>query len=133
MQEIICRSGPFLLPLGLDDVASTTVKDLVMEVKRGVIPPCRPKVPASACVASMYELMQHCWEEEPEDRPTFSNVRGTISQNKTGGSSIVDHLLQKMEEYSLELEEEVARKTEQFKAEKTRSDNLLKNMLPRCR
>ncbi|OQV18989.1 Atrial natriuretic peptide receptor 1 [Hypsibius exemplaris] len=132
MQEIICRSGPFLLPLGLDGVNALTLKELIMEVKRGVIPPCRPKVPASACAPSMYELLQHCWEEEPEDRPTFAQLRDTLKKNRTGGKSIVDHLLERMEEYSNELELEVARKTDQFKAEKARSDNLLKNMLPKA-
>ena len=107
------------------------MKHLIMEVKRGVIPPCRPKVPSSACASHMYELLQHCWEEEPEDRPTFSFLRDTLKKNKTGSTSIVDHLLERMAEYSQELEIEVARKTEQFKAEKTRSDNLLKNMLPK--
>ncbi|OQV18988.1 Guanylate cyclase 32E [Hypsibius exemplaris] len=87
---------------------------------------------ASACAPSMYELLQHCWEEEPEDRPTFAQLRDTLKKNRTGGKSIVDHLLERMEEYSNELELEVARKTDQFKAEKARSDNLLKNMLPKA-
>jgi len=47
------------------------------------------------------------------------------------GETFIDSLLGRLEKYSNHLEEKVEEKTEQYKAEKERSDNLLYQMLPR--
>ena len=44
--------------------------------------------------------------------------------------NLVDSLLQRLENYSLHLEEKVEERTELYKAEKDRADTLLYQMLP---
>ena len=46
MQEIICRSGPFMLPLDLQEVDGITMKELIMEVKvsHGILESGREKI-----------------------------------------------------------------------------------------
>jgi len=46
-------------------------------------------------------------------------------------SNLVDSLLQRLQQYSSRLEEQVEEKTEQYKAEKEKSDILLYQMLPK--
>ena len=45
-------------------------------------------------------------------------------------NTLIDSLLQRLQKHSDRLEEKVAEKTEQYKAEKEKSDSLLYQMLP---
>ncbi|XP_055346499.1 atrial natriuretic peptide receptor 1-like [Paramacrobiotus metropolitanus] len=135
LQQIILRSNPFssgisenhsLIEMSFSD------KDIVMEVKQGNIPPFRPNVPKSACSSEIYQLMEHCWAERPIERPQFNKVRDLVKKTIGGGSeNIVEHLLNRMEQYANNLEAQVAEKTQQFMEEKRRSEELLSQLLPK--
>ena len=52
------------------DMSNSQVKDLLSTGYRMECPEhCPPRV---------YDLMRHCWEHEPENRPTFSEVLVTL-------------------------------------------------------
>ncbi|XP_055353401.1 atrial natriuretic peptide receptor 1-like [Paramacrobiotus metropolitanus] len=130
MQEILTKSKPYFLTHW--DEFTTTAKSIVIDVKRGLIPPKRPKLTKSNNSSTLYEQMEKCWEEEPSSRPTFQKVNEMLAKlGKRSGRNIVDHLIRKMEQYTQQLEEEVHNKMQQLIAEKERSDNLLKHMLPK--
>ena len=36
------------------------------------------------CPTRVYDLMRHCWEHEPENRPTFSDIFITLNSISEG-------------------------------------------------
>lgn len=97
-------------------------------------PPYRPKVPSNLIPAPMYALMVECWAELPTDRPTFKIMPSKLANMPSSGAgdtSYLDYVLDKMEIYSLELENRVAEATSDLTEEKSRSEELLAQMLPK--
>ncbi|OWA52494.1 Atrial natriuretic peptide receptor 1 [Hypsibius exemplaris] len=131
LQQIILRSAPFDTP-GDATKAHQSAKEHVMEIKKGMQPPQRPVVPASACSSELYNLMERCWDEYPIERPTFAKIKDGLKKViGNSGDNIIDHLLKRMEQYANDLEAQVAEKTQQFMEEKRRSEELLSQLLPR--
>ncbi|XP_055344055.1 atrial natriuretic peptide receptor 2-like [Paramacrobiotus metropolitanus] len=129
LQQIILRSGPFRL----EDSAITNDKarEVVAEVQHGSVPPLRPPVPSVACNPRIYSLMENCWEENPDERPTFSRIRSTV--NRIIGQSernLIGSLMKSMEKYAITLESQVEEQTRNFMEEKRRSEQMLSFLLP---
>ncbi|ERL91754.1 hypothetical protein D910_09080 [Dendroctonus ponderosae] len=72
-------------------------------------PPFRPAVSQRDCPEELLDLMERCWNDNPEDRPAF----------------------ERMEQYANNLEVLVSEKTEELSQEKRRSEELLYQVLPR--
>ncbi|OQV13912.1 Atrial natriuretic peptide receptor 1 [Hypsibius exemplaris] len=135
-QQIILRSAPYSASIGDNQTGlynnQGSHREIVLEVKEGGIPPMRPNVPRAACAADLYQLMEQCWAEFPSDRPSFLKIKDFAKKIVGKGSSnIVEHLLERMELYANNLEEQVAEKTRQFMEEKSRSEELLSQLLPK--
>jgi hypothetical protein len=75
------------------------------------------------------------WEEIPSQRPSFKEIGLTLAKlpGFTTKSSYLDYLMQKMTEYSEQLERRVAEATFVLLNEKKLSDELLAQMMPRYR
>jgi hypothetical protein len=72
-----------------------------------------------------------CWEENPEDRPTFPHLQRMLrSMNKGRKVNILDTMVARLEKYASNLEEIVAQRTCQLLEEKKKTDTLLYRMLP---
>lgn len=41
-------------------------------------PPFRPAVSLRDCPEDLLELMEKCWSDNADERPTFETIRGTI-------------------------------------------------------
>ena len=55
--------------------------DLIEKVKTGSSPPFRPHVPADAFTSSeVKNIMNMCWAEKPEDRPSVKTVMSKIKR-----------------------------------------------------
>ncbi|OWA52553.1 Atrial natriuretic peptide receptor 1 [Hypsibius exemplaris] len=133
MQQLILRSAPY--ESSIESQRSDYLahaKDLVMEVKRGANPPQRPMVPVSSCPGPLHALLEMCWDEHPMVRIPFIKIR-EILQKVLGksGENIIEHLITRMDLYATELEHEAEEKMKMFVAEKERSEELLKGMLPK--
>ncbi|OQV12254.1 Atrial natriuretic peptide receptor 1 [Hypsibius exemplaris] len=129
LQQIILRSSPFELP---SDPLEMTDTEILSEVAAANIPPVRPRVPRSACSNELYDLMERCWEEVPIERPTFPKIKDRLRKVIGNvGDNIVDILFKRMEQYANDLEQKVADQTQQFMDEKTRSEQLLSQLLPK--
>lgn len=59
---------------------STTifVTEIITRVAARETPPFRPAIGTRDCPDDLIELMERCWSDNPEDRPTFETIRGTI-------------------------------------------------------
>lgn len=51
---------------------------IVSKVSASENPPFRPEVALKDCPPDILSLMEKCWHEVPEERPTFHTIRGTI-------------------------------------------------------
>ncbi|CBY23121.1 unnamed protein product [Oikopleura dioica] len=78
--------------------------------------------------------IESCWIKNPDERLKKSDseqiIKGLVS--KMQASSLVDSLMDRMEDYSCHLEDLVEERTIQYKKEKERADDLLYRMLPKC-
>lgn len=97
-----------------------------------MIPLQRPLVPMSAAPIALHSLMEKCWDEDPDLRPSFPKIREVMFKfMKKSGENIVSHLVARMERYAAELEQEADDKMKQFMEEKGRSEAILNGMLPK--
>ena len=96
------------------------------------MPPLRPRIPLSTVSSEFLDLLEHCWDENPNVRPTFARIKIAISQTlRKTGDNIVDHLINSMERQTTLLEADIATKLRQFMDEKERSEDMLSQILPK--
>lgn len=73
LEEIVVRGGPY------ESVRQfMTVPSILDRVAKHENPPFRPFVGERDCPPDLLELMEKCWHESPEERPTFGNIRTSI-------------------------------------------------------
>ncbi|GJQ80786.1 hypothetical protein Trydic_g9377 [Trypoxylus dichotomus] len=127
LEEIILRGGPFQAARQFLDP-----QEIISRVAAREIPPFRPTVGRTDCPEDLLGLMERCWSDNPEERPTFESIRGTVRYIMKGYcENLMDDLLRRMEQYANNLEALVEEKTEQLSQEKRRSEELLYQVLPR--
>ena len=76
--------------------------------------------------------MKSCWHDCPTQRPNFETIKSRLKRlfgGRTG--NLMDNMIAMMEKYTDNLEELVEERTEQLKAEKAKTDELLYKMLPK--
>ena len=134
LQEIITRCGPFesLERLGRKRITYEPI-EILDRIRMGTVPPFRPEVAPDECSKALLNLMHDCWAEQPLARPDFIQIRPKLKKITQGISSrnFLDNLLQRMEQYSENLERIVAEKTESVMEEKRKTEELLYQLLPR--
>ena len=92
----------------------------------------RPRVPNSSCPPVIRDLLESCWDENPNIRPSFSKTRDLLNkQMGKVGDKIIDHLINSMEKHATSLELESDNKVKMLEEEKQRSDDILCHMLPK--
>ncbi|KAG8227358.1 hypothetical protein J437_LFUL003347 [Ladona fulva] len=146
LEEILVRGSPF-------EVASHTLtaQEIVERVAQRSSPPFRPTVivgvmncdrgaasrgsisDGSQDEVMLHELMERCWSDTPEERPSFEGIRSVVAKRLMKGhcENLMDDLLRRMEQYATNLEALVSEKTDQLSQEKRRSEELLYQVLPR--
>ncbi|XP_053326253.1 guanylyl cyclase C, partial [Spea bombifrons] len=83
----------------------------------------------------VYVLVKNCWEEDPEKRPDFKKIENTLGKifsnfhNQTN-ESYMDTLIRRLQLYSKNLEHLVEERTQLYKAERDRADQLNFMLLP---
>lgn len=76
--------------------------------------------------------MTSCWNENPEERPDFKNLRARLRPIRKGmRNNIMDNMLQLMERYTNNLEALVDERTDLLVEEKKKTEALLYEMLPK--
>uniref|UniRef100_A0AC34GW29 Guanylate cyclase n=1 Tax=Panagrolaimus sp. ES5 TaxID=591445 RepID=A0AC34GW29_9BILA len=122
MYEILFRSLPF--------PDSTSNEDIIGYIKDGS-KTYKPTVQdRSAIHPDLAALLQDCWSENPEIRPSIRRVRlNTESYLKVKGS-LVDQMMRMMEQYANNLEKLVQERTGMLEDANKRADKLLSQLLP---
>lgn len=94
-------------------------------------PLCRPRVSADRGPPECIQLMEQCWEEAPEYRPTLDQVYTQFkSINQGKKTSVADSMLRMLEKYSQNLEDLIQERTEELELERQKTERLLSQMLP---
>ncbi|XP_054277953.1 atrial natriuretic peptide receptor 1-like [Macrosteles quadrilineatus] len=127
LEEIVVRGGPYEIAR-----QTLTVQEILQQVESFATPPFRPDISNRDCPDDLLELMERCWADNPDERPTFEIIRGIIRKIMKGYcENLMDDLLRRMEQYANNLEALVEEKTDQLSQEKRRSEELLFQVLPR--
>ncbi|XP_015744596.2 guanylate cyclase 2G-like [Python bivittatus] len=93
--------------------------------------PLRPSLSTDKCNSMVTELLKACWDEYPERRPTFPDIKTALREASPDGHfSILDNMVNKLEKYANHLEEVVETRTTLLLAEKKKTEKLLSAMLP---
>lgn len=130
LKEIITRTNPY----DSDNRGKFLEPSEILDrVSMGIIPPFRPELVSPDCPNSLKKVVQACWAEDPSHRPEFSKIKPAIRKISKGISStnFLDNLLNRMEQYSQNLEKIVEEKTESIQEEKLKTEELLYQILPK--
>lgn len=73
LEEIVVRGGPYESVRQYMNI--TSILDRVAAHEN---PPFRPFVGERDCPPDLLDLMEKCWNDNPEERPTFANIRTTV-------------------------------------------------------
>ena len=98
------------------------------------IPPHRPMVPQSSQVDRAFMLLlRDCWEDLPDDRPGFYQVRQRLAfvHGFDSQRSLVDSIMERLESFARKLEADVLIKTDEYEREKAKTDLILCQIYPR--
>ncbi|XP_072021368.1 atrial natriuretic peptide receptor 1-like [Amphiura filiformis] len=126
--EITTRNPPFeteRMNLGSEEILN--------KLQQVSDPPFRPFVNLNDGTQELMQLVQYCWAERPDDRPTAKALLAALRKlNKESNSeNILDNLLTRMEQYANNLETLVEDRTAAFLEEKKRAETLLYEVLPK--
>lgn len=93
LEEIVVRGGPYeaakqvaeipgnLIHLNFFMFALFMSSFLLAIIKRIIAhedPPFRPSIGSHDCPPDLLELMEKCWADNPDDRPTFCTIRSMV-------------------------------------------------------
>ncbi|VDO94942.1 unnamed protein product [Soboliphyme baturini] len=145
LHEIFSRNGPFGIyyddssdPEGtsINTVVSFDLSTPCLEIVNSVMNSngyCRPSLHNVVADKYILDCMVSCWDERPETRPDFHQIRTRLKPLFKGilKRNIMDHMMAMMEKYQTHLEELVEERTEELKEEKKRTEILLHRMLPK--
>ncbi|CAD5124055.1 DgyrCDS12359 [Dimorphilus gyrociliatus] len=126
LQEIISRNVPFYSENAISP------KEIIECIKHKTGNPFRPRLTDTNCNPSLLQLMISCWSEEPEKRPTFSEIKKALKKMSGGKeTNVMDKMVHMLERYANQLESEVLERTNELAEEKKKTDMLLYRMLPK--
>ena len=124
IQEVLLRSKPY---------AANKPRPEASDIRKLVSAhgTCyRPSLPGLQ--AEWIDLAERCWREDSNLRPLFSNIRYSLIM-LNGGKDInaVESMISRMEVHTKHLEEMVEQRSSQLMAERSVTENLLCELLPR--
>uniref|UniRef100_A0A8C8CRM9 Guanylate cyclase n=1 Tax=Oncorhynchus tshawytscha TaxID=74940 RepID=A0A8C8CRM9_ONCTS len=132
-QEIILRKNPFFTK-ACSDVAEKLYM-VQYPSQTGFFRPDLNFETAAENEAELYMLIKNCWEEDPERRPDFKKIEGSLGKifsnlHNQANESYMDNLIRRLQMYSRNLEHLVEERTSLYKAERDRADRLNFLLLP---
>ncbi|XP_006865081.1 PREDICTED: olfactory guanylyl cyclase GC-D-like [Chrysochloris asiatica] len=123
LQEVLTRGAPYCS-------SGLSAEEIIRKV---LSPPplCRPLVSPDHGPLECIQLMEQCWEEAPESRPSLDQIYSQFkSINQGKKTSVADSMLRMLEKYSQNLEDLVQERTEELELERQKTERLLSQMLP---
>ncbi|XP_075403900.1 guanylate cyclase D-like [Tenrec ecaudatus] len=123
LQEVLTRGPPY-------GSSGFSAEEIIRKVASPP-PLCRPLVSPDHGPPECIQLMEQCWAEAPEDRPSLDQIYNQFkSINQGKKTSVADSMLRMLEKYSQNLEDLVQERTEELELERQKTERLLSQMLP---
>nr|KAF6342888.1 guanylate cyclase 2D, retinal [Pipistrellus kuhlii] len=123
LQEVLTRGPPY-------SSSGLSAEEIIRKVASAP-PLCRPRVSPDHGPPECIQLMEQCWEEAPEDRPSLDQIYTQFkSINRGQKTSVAESMLRRLEKYSQNLEHLVWARTEELELERQKTERLLSQMLP---
>ncbi|XP_036114120.1 guanylate cyclase D-like [Molossus molossus] len=123
LQEVLTRGPPY-------SSSGLSAEEIIRKVASPP-PLCRPLVSPDHGPSECIQLMEQCWKEAPEDRPSLDQIYTQFkSINQGKKTSVAESVLRMLEKHSQNLEDLVQERTEQLELERQRTERLLSQMLP---
>ena len=125
LQEVLLRSKPYAA-----NEPYLEPSEIIKLVSATDGTPFRPSIPGYQ--AQWTELAECCWHDQSQLRPSFASVRKSLIM-LNGGKEInaVESMLNRMEVHTRNLEELVEHRSLELVAEKSRTETLICELLPR--
>ncbi|XP_047441737.1 retinal guanylyl cyclase 2-like [Mugil cephalus] len=124
IQEVISRTMPYAM-------MDMPAHEIVERLKRPP-PLCRPVVSVDEAPTECLNLMNDCWNEDPNKRPNFDDIfkqfRGI---NRGKRANIIDSMLRMLEQYSSNLEDLIRERTDELEVERNKTEKLIGQLLPK--
>uniref|UniRef100_A0A8C5GQJ9 Guanylate cyclase n=1 Tax=Gouania willdenowi TaxID=441366 RepID=A0A8C5GQJ9_GOUWI len=124
IQEVISRT----LPYAMMDMPAHEI------IERLKTPPplCRPVVSVDEAPAECLSLMNECWNEDPNKRPSFDDIFKEFRIiNRGKRANIIDSMLRMLEQYSSNLEDLIRERTDELEVERNKTEKLIGQLLPK--
>lgn len=105
--------------------------DIINCVKVANTPYFRPEIPLESPANRIRDLLEKCWDENPDQRPSFSAVQGMFKRAVGGDEgSVANTMMRRLELYAQELEDIVHERTKVLLAEQAKAITILHQLLP---
>lgn len=135
LHEILVRQGTF----HLENEDWRKPVDILRKVANRKMSeePFRPSLPAVPPLENDLKLiLQLCWDEDEQQRPEFSVLKGMLKKfrrEKFGANdgNLHDKLVNRLEQYAVNLEDLVKERTQNYLDQRNRADNLLYQIMPK--
>lgn len=99
LEEIVGRGGPYEAAKQVTDIPGNLINlrtflkclftlsisshatlflAIISRIIAHEVPPFRPSIGSHDCPPDLLELMEKCWADNPDDRPTFCTIRSMV-------------------------------------------------------
>ncbi len=125
-QEVFLKDLPYA-----GNIPQLSPEAIVERVTNGESPSYRPVIPTEVCSEKWRELIETCWNEDPNQRPTFDDILYSINSiQRYKNMDLVDNMVKRLEQYTHTLEERVIQRSNELQGEKNKVEILLCELLP---
>uniref|UniRef100_A0AAQ6IVQ2 Guanylate cyclase n=1 Tax=Anabas testudineus TaxID=64144 RepID=A0AAQ6IVQ2_ANATE len=123
-QEVISRTQPYAM---MDMPAHEIIDRL-----KNPPPLCRPIISVDEAPDDCLSLMNECWNEDPNKRPSFDDIfKQFRGSNRGKRANIIDSMLRMLEQYSSNLEDLIRERTDELEVERNKTEKLIGQLLPK--
>ncbi|XP_062591697.1 atrial natriuretic peptide receptor 2-like [Saccostrea cucullata] len=121
LQEIYSQEEPYTEHLG-----TTSNADIIHAIYSSNL---RPKIQLDIPVA-IRQIMEIAWTDNPVSRPSFDQILKLMKRNSPVRKSVMDSVIQSMEDYTQHLEECVEEKTIELESTKKNLESMMSSIIP---
>ncbi|XP_062591698.1 guanylate cyclase 2G-like [Saccostrea cucullata] len=121
LQEIYTQEEPYSEHLG-----TSSSEEIIHGICSSNL---RPKTQLDLPV-SIRQVMEIAWTDNPASRPSFEQILKLLKRNNPLRKSVMDSVIQSMEEYTQHLEECVEEKTVELESSKKQLETVMSSIIP---
>ena len=119
--EIFTRDDPYC-----EESYTMEPVDIIDSVK---VDDTRPQLPMDF-PSTVIPILSKAWHRSQMERPSFREVKRVLDASKPSKKSVLDCMMEAMEDYTIVLEEKVAERTHELQEAIQKTTDLLHKMLP---